>query len=118
MNVCNKISYSSAKEARLDIKVINSRGCKNNNIKLRPYLCHNCNNWHTTSLGKKDSKKIGEQKREITRRLGIVKRLSIQNTIDTVLKLQESWMTLILNDGDHRVECIILNEKRIISLNN
>lgn len=118
MNTCNKMSYGSASEVRQDIKVITSRNDKGENKKLRPYLCTLCSNWHMTSASKKDSKKIGREKKEIKRRLDIVKKISIKNTVDKVLKLQEPWMTLILNDNKPRVVCVILNERRVISLAN
>ena len=89
---CNKISFCSKKDAKSFLKT-----CKTE-IKLSPYECYYCGDWHTTSLTKKSSRKIKNHYKEIKRRVDIIKSIKKARTVDFVFSVQEKWMKLVTND--------------------
>ena len=116
---CNKIEYNSKKDAVKSVRVIHAKGRNGKGrsfARQSPYLCDKCECWHTTSLPRSESKKIAKKSKEIRRRLSIIKALIQDNTINNVIKLQESWMTLFVDGKNSKLKCRVFDEERVVSI--
>lgn len=72
--ICNKISFSSKKDAK---NYANGKKEHSYNrplgSKIKFYLCNECNNWHLTSMTKKQIKSFKNKIKSFGIKLGYIK---------------------------------------------
>jgi len=110
---CNKVSYSSMKEAKdsiRDMKNSHQFNKRNNNSgeKSRPYKCDICESYHLTTMSTAEYKRQNKKIKEKNRRLGIMEQIQKNGNIAKVFELQEYWMTLISKKNGWTLECEVL----------
>ena len=110
--MCNKIYFHNKKEARQYIKSISKR------IKgtLKPYKCQLCDGWHTTSVAARVSKRLSSRSKERAKRVDLLKYISRNNDISTVLANKEEYMKIKYEESEVLVEFDLINKIEIVRL--
>lgn len=105
---CNKVSYSTIKEAKTAIhNMKNSRKFNRKSLKTksRAYRCPACESYHLTTMTAVEQKRQKKKIREKTRRLDVIAKIRGSKNIVKIFELQEHWMTLILEESKWILEC-------------
>ena len=107
--------FSSKKSATHEIKRMKQSGNQKSRFlgsRSRVYQCPACLNYHLTTMSAveiKRSKYIQEQRR----RLRVFKQIQ-DGGIEILLRLNESWMLLIMKEREWILECKISGESHYI----
>ena len=96
--MCNKIQFSSARDARDYLKTVAPRAKdsrkKKDIRKMRPYKCPNCEYFHLTSLSASERK----AERKKSRKLALIR--SKVNEYLSLTSITERWRWLAKNECD------------------